>query len=384
MAAAELLPIGEASYRKAIELGGIAVDRNLAAFQLGYDHVRSGRHEVRPEVREKGWEAFVAERASQLGRRGPALREAVGVVEREFPAPLWKIVGEGVARLIDYQSAAYARLYLEWVTRILALDAAARGYRLTERFARHLAVWMSYEDAVRVAELKTRPERFARIRREMGMADGQVLAVTDYFKPDIDELYGILPRALVGGFARWAEHRWPGETRPTFGQKVRTTRLTGFLRVRLLTWFRPLRPISERYHREHAAIAAYRAWVERAARRDYALGVELAEAAQLVKGYGAVRRRSFIAFRRYLEEIAAPLLEQSDRVLASRVLAEARRKILEAPEGIIRSDPRPGADRADSQTGGIPHPARPLGVRQVHPPGDRPREGSSRPGNDPH
>jgi hypothetical protein len=101
-----------------------------------------------------------------------------------------------------------------------------------------------------------------------------------------------------------------------------------------LTRFRPLRPISERYHREHVAIAAYRAWVERAARRDYALGVELAEAAQVVKGYGAVRRRSFTAFRRYLEEIAAPLLEQSDRVPASRVLAEARRKILEAPEGI--------------------------------------------------
>ncbi|MBI1892537.1 MAG: hypothetical protein HYS14_00255 [Candidatus Rokubacteria bacterium] len=89
---------------------------------------------------------------------------------------------------------------------------------------------MSYEDAVRVTELKTRPERFARIRTEMRMTDGQVLRVTDFLKPDIDEIYGVLPHALVGRFARWAERRWPGEKRPAFAQKVRTTRFAGFLR----------------------------------------------------------------------------------------------------------------------------------------------------------
>lgn len=342
LAAAKLLPIREQNYRKAVEQGGIAVERNLAAFQLGYDHVNSGRCEERPEPGPapgpthgiQDWEAFAEARAIGLGRRGATFRQVIGQVEREFPPTLWELLGEGVARLIDYQSAPYARLYLDWLRPLLDLDSAERGYRLARRFARHLAVWMSYEDAVRVAELKTRPERFARIRTEMGMTDGQVLRVTDFLKPDIDEIYGVLPHALVGRFARWAERRWPGEKRPAFAQKVRTTRFAGFLRVWLLTRLRPLRPISERYRREHMAIAIYRAWVERVARTDYALGVEVAEAATMVKGYGAVRRRGLAAFDRYLEEIVAPLLAQADRALISRLLAEARQRILAAPEGI--------------------------------------------------
>ena len=47
-----------------------------------------------------------------------------------------------------------------------------------------------------------------------------------------------------------------------------------------------------------------------------------------------MRRRCLAAFSRYLDEIAAPLLAQPDPALTSAILAEARRKILAAPEGI--------------------------------------------------
>src|SRR5437016_7913 len=66
--------------------------------------------------------------------------------------------------------------------------------------ARHLAVWMSYEDAVRVAELKTRMSRFERIRKETGARDGEIV-VTDFLKPDLDEIYGVLPYRLVAWVA---------------------------------------------------------------------------------------------------------------------------------------------------------------------------------------
>ena len=45
--------------------------------------------------------------------------------------------------------------------------------------------------------------------------------------------------------------RWP-HGRPTLGQHVRTTTISGFLRVWMLTWLRPLRPMSWRAHEEHA------------------------------------------------------------------------------------------------------------------------------------
>ena len=53
------------------------------------------------------------------------------------------------------------------------------------------------------------------------------------------------PRRLVAPFARWALRRWP-HGRPTLGQHARTTTVTGFLRVWMLTWLRPLRPVSWR------------------------------------------------------------------------------------------------------------------------------------------
>src|SRR4030095_17093999 len=160
-------------------------------------------------------------------------------------------------------------------------------------------VWMSYEDAVRVAQLKTRAGRFERIAREKG-AEGGEIVVTDFLKPDLDEIYGVLPYRLVAPFARWAERRWP-HGRPSLGQHVKTTTVSWFLRVWMLTWLRPLRPISYRAREEHERIDRWLAAVARCATWDNALACEVARAAQLVKGYGDVRRRMTGPFARLPE-----------------------------------------------------------------------------------
>ena len=45
---------------------------------------------------------------------------------------------------------------------------AAHGFALTRETARFLALWMAFDDIVRVADLKCRAGRFARVRREVG------------------------------------------------------------------------------------------------------------------------------------------------------------------------------------------------------------------------
>ena len=56
---------------------------------------------------------------------------------------------------------------------------------------------MSYEDAVRVADLKTRAARGSRaFAPPRGRADAAIV-VTDYLKPDLDEIWGVLPDRLV-------------------------------------------------------------------------------------------------------------------------------------------------------------------------------------------
>jgi indolepyruvate ferredoxin oxidoreductase beta subunit len=234
-----------------------------------------------------------------------------------------------IDRLIDYQDRAYAERYLERVRPFALGDVELAGI-----VARHLAVWMTYEDAVRVAQLKTRASRFERIRRDKGVGAGEIV-VTDFLKPDLDEIWGVLPYRLVAPFARWAERRWP-HGRPTLGQHVKTTTVSGFLRVWMLTWLRPLRPISFRAHEEHARIDRWLAALARCAGWDGELACEVARAAQLVKGYGDVRRRMAGHFDRLLEAVMRTAEREAangGKFEASRSLAARYRMlVLQGPE----------------------------------------------------
>jgi indolepyruvate ferredoxin oxidoreductase beta subunit len=233
------------------------------------------------------------------------------------PEGLRAIVREAIGRLVDYQDRAYAERYLERL-RPFVRDGDLELGRIV---ARHLAVWMTYEDAVRVAQLKTRPSRFERIRRDKNVAAGEIV-VTDFLKPDLDEIYGILPYRLVASFARWAERRWP-HGRPALGQHVKTTTVSGFLRVWMLTLLRPLRPISYRAREEHARMDRWLAVVAQCAKWDAVLGCEVARAAQIVKGYGDVRRRMTAHFDRLLEGV----MRAAERATATGGNFEAARSL---------------------------------------------------------
>jgi indolepyruvate ferredoxin oxidoreductase beta subunit len=233
------------------------------------------------------------------------------------------VLQQAVARLVDYQDRAYAERYLERLRPFTGGDG-----ELARVVARSLAVWMTYEDAIRVAQYKTRWSRFERIRREQGAERGEIV-VTDFLKPDLDEIWGVLPYRLVAPFARWAERRWP-HGRPALAQHVKTTTVLGYLRVWLLTLLRPLRPISYRAREEQARIERWLAAVRRGAAWDGDLALEVARAAQLVKGYGDTRRRMAAHLDRLLAGVMrAAELEAAARAGfgASRALA-ARYRIL--------------------------------------------------------
>jgi indolepyruvate ferredoxin oxidoreductase beta subunit len=290
LAGSGAVPIAADAFRAAIERKGVQVQANLAGFDVGVDLVRGGAPPPAPAARAAGpppgAEAFAAE------------LEAV-------PGPLRPLVAQALVRLVDYQDRAYAERYLERLRPFLHGDPDVAA-----PVARHLAVWMTYEDAIRVAQLKTRAARFERIRRD-ARAPGAEVVVTDFLKPDLDEIWGILPRGLVAPFVRWAERRWP-HGRPTLGQLVRTTTVSGYLRLWLVARLRRLRPRSHRAHEEHARMARWLEAVAWAAARDPALAVEVAQAAQLVKGYGDVRRRmvalvdDLLARARRAAELEAP------------------------------------------------------------------------------
>jgi indolepyruvate ferredoxin oxidoreductase, beta subunit len=327
LAGAAVLPVSVDAFRKAIEAKGVAVKSNLAGFELGLGLATSGR-----DTMAGGPDAPALE---PLAAATPVPRELADVVGT-MPRPVRDIVAHAVARLVDYQDVAYARRYLELVRPFAADDAASPArVELGRNVARYLALWMTYEDAVRVADLKTRASRFARIRASVPASNAEIV-VTDFLKPDLDEIWGVLPDRLVRPLARWAERRWP-HGRPTLGQHVRTTTVSGFLRVWLLARLKRWRPISYRAREEHARIARWLDAVRVCAARDAALGAEVARAAQLVKGYGDVRRRMLALH----EAIVAGVLQAAELesrrsatfAVSTALAARLRTLVLAGPDG---------------------------------------------------
>ena len=92
---------------------------------------------------------------------------------------------------------------------------------------------MSYEDVIRVADLKSRRSRVARIRSESRAREGEILEVVEYLRPGVDEVAAILPRALGARLRDWATRHGRLETLNR-GMHLPSTRIHGYLMLRLL------------------------------------------------------------------------------------------------------------------------------------------------------
>jgi indolepyruvate ferredoxin oxidoreductase beta subunit len=298
-----VLPFRKSAFESAIKKSGIAVATNLAAFEDACQRALSGDSYSNAPQSAAAHLSDVPTRA-----RSPQLQPLLDRVRR-LAVALQPVVLEGTRRAIEYQDPAYAALYLDRVERIVALDephsqdaqssrnggGPAAAWTLTEATARSLALWMTFEDTIRVADLKTRSTRFIRVREEVRASPGQLLGITEFMKPRVAEIADTLPVA-VGRWVlasprarRWLE-RWTG------GRQVRTSTVGGFLLLHVLGGMKRWRRGTFRYHQENARIEQWLARIESLAEMNYALAVELACAQRLVKGYGDTHERGWRSF----------------------------------------------------------------------------------------
>jgi indolepyruvate ferredoxin oxidoreductase beta subunit len=170
-----------------------------------------------------------------------------------------------------------------------------------------LALRMTYEDIIRVAQAKIRKERFKRIKGEATVNSDDLLIITDFFKPGISEISDMLPSALAKVLIGWGEKNKKMEN---FGiaLEVKTTTVTGFLKLWLLAKLRWWRPKSYRWKVEQANIEDWLDLVATAARLDVKFANEVAELSRLVKGYGSTHRRGSKNFKRIVEKFIRPIL----------------------------------------------------------------------------
>ncbi len=325
LAGSQALPVSRASFEAVIRDAGIAVETNLAGFELGFQGAA------------RALEA-PAEIPSSPVRAGRPARSTAGAllegVQQTYPAAVQDVVKEGVLRLIDYQGPRYAEHYLQRLEPIAALDRAgggeARGWALTRETARQLALRMSFEDIVRVADLKTRRTRLERVRSEVRAEPDQPVVVREYLKPGVEEVCALLPAGLGRRVLRWAHARGL-EDRLNLGMRLKSTSVTGFTALWLLARLRFWRPRSWRYRDEQAQMDGWLDAVHRAAALDYEFGLEVTELAGLIKGYGSTYRRGRANFETIMSQVVQPALE-ADRPARER-LAHARQAALADPDG---------------------------------------------------
>lgn len=311
--ASQALPLDRATAEAAIRQTGKAADSNLRGFALGYEQAGRTSDTPKPPAEKR-----------------LAAKSALSIAD--FPRPTQETIAHGVERLLDYQGRGYAQLYLDRLHPVAQLEqnAGDKDFALTNEAARYLALWMSYEDVIRVADLKVRADRRARIRQEVRAKDTDIVRVADFLKPGLEELCSILPAWLghaVYGFA--SKHGW--QHRFNVGMHVRSTNVSGFVLLRLLAGLRWWRPYSWRFKEEQARMQKWLAAITQAAARNLSLATEIAACGQIMKGYGdtharAVRNFDVIA-EAYFDSSA---MKPSD--LASAIAA-ARKAALADPEG---------------------------------------------------
>jgi indolepyruvate ferredoxin oxidoreductase alpha subunit len=316
------LPIPVDGFESAIREEGKAADSNLRGFRAGLAAAQDAANAPQTKAPGKRWHAPDATLAD-LERYAATLSE----VARD-------IVVEGVRRLVPYQDIPYAQLYLDRLTPVAAADARTNaGGRLLREVARHLAVRMSYEDVIRVAQVKIDPARLARIIREVGVRPDEPYTITEFLKPGIEEMCSVLQPSLAQKILGLAERRAWLE-RAYFGMAVNTTSVTGYLRFAFLAKLRRWRPKTYRYQQEQAAIESWLALINDAAHKSAELALEIAECARLIKGYGDTHKRGTGNFRAIEERAIRPALA-GDLPLPQAIdaIANARTAALLDPEG---------------------------------------------------
>jgi indolepyruvate ferredoxin oxidoreductase beta subunit len=345
-----LLPLARDACEETIRRAGIGVEASLRGFAEAFERVAERRAE--PAEVDGTARALHAQVATD-----PAAATALG----RLPHAVRELATLGHARLVDYQGAAYAALYLGRLEQVLAAERAGdpnlvREAAATRETARWLALWMAFDDIVRVAHLKVRAARLARVRRELQAGEGDLVRVYDYFKPGIPELAALLPKRLAEALARWDRRRVAAGREPfAWPLKVGAHTLLGAFALRTLASLKGVRRHGSRYAIEQALIERWLGAIERAAREDATLAFEIAACGRLVKGYGTTNERGKETLLHVIEHLAA------DR--GSRPAAECAATIRAAREAALADAAGTALDQTLRRHGAPPRPVKEQPVR---------------------
>ncbi len=310
LAGSGVLPWGVDKSRIILESGG-KNNASLAGFDAAVDAI-TALHNA-PE--QKGEEV----------ESSSATHSTEGVsIPTDLPQELQKVLQLGQDRCIDFQDETYGEEYLDRAKSLYEpadLNDPRTSHAVIEA-CRRLVLWMAYEDVARVADLKTRPERFDRIRREIKSRPGQIISVTEYMKPRAEELADILPVAIGERIMRRVTKggRFPFLGR---GIYVRSNGVIGYWMLRGVAALARVRRRSYRFKHEQLAIEEWLNLMRQALDHSPAFAQALAELPRVLKGYSDTLQRGKSAYERIMTQIVRPVAKSGEWEKSATLLQSA-------------------------------------------------------------
>ena len=320
IAGSGLLPFERAHFEAAIGQGAQAA-ASLRGFALAFDAVNTPRQwaEVAAQVLPEG-------AVSPLSVADQADVDA-------FPEPVRAMLALGLARVVGYQNRAYGQVYLRRMRQVWQAEAASdgsQGWAVTREMARWLALWMAFDDIIRVADLKSRATRLQRVVNEVRAGPDDVLKVYDHFKPGVPEFAALLPSTWAQRLTAWDRARVLRGREPwALPLKIGTHSVGGMLALRGLASLKGWRVYGQRFAHEQLAIETWLQAVVQGLSRHWGLGHELACCGQLIKGYGATNERGKL----HLQHLVGHLAALPDPQAAAQAVAQARASALQDDAG---------------------------------------------------
>jgi hypothetical protein len=232
------------------------------------------------------------------------------------------VVSEGIHRLMDYQGAGYAQLYVDRLRRFVGrrgIDDAMFG-----EIARLMAVRMSYEDPIRIAQLK-----LAEFQTAAG--DPRTQSADDIRRFRLDELIGALPAPVAEPVLDALE--WVGWAHMPVSIRFSTRSRWGIRRLKIEASLRRWRRFSVRYAEERVWVERWLHMISRSLDKQPGAASAMVQTATMIQGYGDPYRQGLADWHAIIDGLAKPTF---DGVLPLADLAAA----VAAARAAVMPDPR--------------------------------------------
>lgn len=301
LAGSGALPFERQTFEDAIKASGRGVDASLRAFAAGFEAASKGVIATPPTPRtEPGQAADAPQGPASLLAQWRDLEARVAAM----PEPVRDMAMTGLSAVVDFQDLDYGGEYLDRLESILAEDDAGKDYAYSREAAKYIAKAMAYDDVFRVADLKTRGSRFARVRTEIKPADGTRMKLTEFMHPRAEEIVGMMPAGLGRKVSKSQGTMRMIDRLFNRGRRLRTDRFLPFAQLYVVGGLRKYR---RRTLRHAIEVEHMQSWLDQAGtyrRLDYALGVETLRNRRLVKGYSDTHQRGLSKFDRVMDGVA--------------------------------------------------------------------------------